>query len=109
MAWQQTVNIWDPIDVKSSQWKAGMAGREVGQEMEKARDQMYANSGGPDPFQEGERQQQQNENDLLRREQERREFDSATARMAQGQKMSVLSGLLGGGRGMSGMQGRYRF
>lgn len=100
MAYQQLVNLYDPIDIQSAQWKAGMTARDVGDQMERARNQMYAASAGPDPERVAASDQQNKENELMRREQERREYDSMTARMGQNQqsqKMGVLSGLLSGG------------
>ena len=97
MAYQQTVNMYDPIDTNAVQWKAGMTARDTGAEMEKARRALLATSQGPDPYEQRDNDRYAAEQALMQREQQRREFDSQTARETQREKHSVLRGLLGGG------------
>lgn len=99
MAYQQNFSLYDPIDTNAVQWKAGMTARDTGAEMEKARRAMMASSQGPDPYEQRENARYADEQAIMQREQQRREFDSQTAREAQREKHSVLRGLLGGSMG----------
>lgn len=95
------VGVYDPIDTKSIQWNAGMAGYDKGKEMEKAHAQLDAQDA------QGEQEDAQNrmmgmqqaahERNLQAAEQQRRAYESETARRgmeSQDRKYNLLSGLL---------------
>lgn len=94
----RTYGLYSPQDTKSAMWNAGMAGYDKGAEMSKAHSQLDAQDA------QGEQEEAQNramgmyqaahERNLQAAEQQRRAYDSETARQGQQQKWNVLSGLL---------------
>lgn len=108
---QRSVNLYDPLDVKSLQSGIGGSyGMKIGAEMSKAHGALDAQDAQGRAeharMQANEQAQVQHERSLQQAEQQRRMYDSQTARDAQTKKYSVLGGLLGGG--MGGMGGSRR-
>lgn len=94
----RSVGLYGPLDTKSSMWNAGMAGYDKGAEMSKAHSYLDAKDA------EGEQQAAQNqamgmyqaahERNLQAAEQQRRAYDSESARQGQQQKWNVIGNLL---------------
>lgn len=110
---RQSVGIYDPLDTKSAQWGGSTVGRQLGTEMDKAskrveeQDAQAAaehNRQVADSYAQG-----QHERSLQSQEQQRRMYDSQSARMGQQQKYGLLSGLLGGGMGIGGVGRSIQF
>lgn len=101
------VGLWDPLDAHSAAYGQSLVGRDMGQRMLQ---QHAAIDGQGDPNEayarQKEQQQTAHEQGLQMAEQQRRSFDSDTAREAQKEKYGVLRGLLGGGMMGGGMGGQ---
>lgn len=97
---RQQVGMYDPIDAKKAQWSGGLAARDTGMEMDKARQQVEAQDSMAARQHAQQMQsaaaQEQHERALQAQEQQRRAYESETARMGQQQKYGLLGGLLGG-------------
>ena len=106
MAWQQNVNLWQPDEIeRAGTGMYGMTGKDTADQMKSAWQKMMQSSSGPNPYEQQENARYADEQNMLHREQQRREFDSQTAREGQQQKNSLLRGLLGN----SNMNGGYSF
>jgi len=107
MAWQQSIKMWQPDEIERANAGAyGLAAKDAGSQMKANWEKMMQSSSGPNPYEQQENARYQDEQNMLRREQQRREFDSQTARMEKQQSMqhknNILSGLLGGPRMLGG-------
>jgi|LakMenEpi03Aug12_release.lakeMendotaPanAssembly.Ray.scaffolds.fasta_scaffold789127_2 hypothetical protein len=103
MAWQQSIKMWQPDEIeRASTGMYGLAAKDAGSQMKANWEKMAQSSSGPNPYEQQEASRYRDEQSMLQREQQRREFDSQTAREAQQQKSNVLAGLLGGPRRLGG-------
>jgi hypothetical protein len=80
---QRNVRMYDPGDIKKISWDVGSHGADVGKEMTKASNTLD---------EQDARAQQEHDMGM---QQQRRAYDSQTARDAQQRKFSVLDGLRG--------------
>jgi hypothetical protein len=107
MAWQQSIKMWGPDEIeRASTGMYGLAAKDAGSQMKANWEKMAQSSSGPNPYEQQEASRYRDEQNMLQREQQRREFDSQTARMEKQQSMqqknNILSGLLGGPRILGG-------
>lgn len=103
MAWQQSIKMWQPDEIeRAGTGMYGFAGKDAADQMKLQQERMMKSSSGPNPYEQQEAGRYADEQRMLQREQQRREFDSQTARMEKQQSMeqknNILSGLLGGPR-----------
>ena len=108
---RQAAGLYDPIDAKKAQYSGSLAGSDAGAEMGKLRqrvdEQDRAAAAEHARRMQDSFAQSQHERGMMQAEQQRRMYDSETARMGQQQKYSVLGGLLGGGMPGSGRLRRF--
>ncbi len=94
----RTVRMYDPGDIKKISWDVGSHGADVGKEMSKAGDQLGAQDAAAqrehDMGMQQSMHQAAHERNLQAAEQQRRAYDSETARTGQKQKFGVLQSLL---------------
>jgi hypothetical protein len=103
MAWQQSIKMWQPDEIeRAGTGSYGFAAKDAADQMKLQQERMMKSSSGPNPYEQQEAGRYRDEQNMLQREQQRREFDSQTAREAQQQKSNVLAGLLGGPRRLGG-------
>lgn len=103
---QRTAGMYNPQDTKKAMWGGSIVGRDTGEEMAKGHEALDAQdaAGQMEYAQNRAASQAQNQHEmgLQAAEQQRRMYDSQTARMGQQQKFGLLGGLLRGGGGMGG-------
>jgi|688.fasta_scaffold32422_5 hypothetical protein len=96
---QRNVRMYDPGDIKKISWDVGSHGADVGKEMTKASNTLDEQDARAQQEHDMGMQQSMyqaaHERNLQAAEQQRRAYDSQTARDAQQRKFSVLDGLRG--------------
>lgn len=95
---QRNVRMYDPGDIKKISWDVGSHGADVGKEMTKASNTLDEQDARAqqehDMGMQQSMHQAAHERNLQAAEQQRRAYDSETAREAQNRKFSVLGDLL---------------
>lgn len=94
----RSVKLYDPQAIKKVSWDVGSVGADIGKEMSKASDHLDAQDAVAQQEHDENRMmgmhQAAHERNLQAAEQQRRAYDSQTARDAQQRKFSVLGDLL---------------